>query len=125
MERVRQIVGPGGLQIPLLVMERYGLQPGTGVVLELEKDGIRILPALLSQEEIENRALHYLLTGLGDATTVRAERRNGEWYVFAYGASIAEPLGRLAYSPSGEILLEQSTPIEEMRQRAEQSARLP
>ncbi len=122
MERVRQIVGSEGLQIPLLIIQRYGLQPGAGVVLELETDEIRILPAVPGQEEIENRALRYLLAHLGDAAIVKAERRNGDWHVSVYGAGIADPLGRLVYSPAGELLPDRSTSVEEMRQRATEVA---
>lgn len=125
MERVRQVVGTEGLQIPLLIMQRYGLQPGTGVVLELRTDEIRILPAVPGQEEIENRALRYLLVHLGDAATVEVERDNSDWYVSVYGAGIADPLGRLVYSPAGELLLDRSTPVEKMRQRAGGGVSLP
>ncbi len=118
MECVRQVVGSEGLQIPLLIIQRYGLQPGTGVVLELETDGIRILPAAPGQEEIENRALRYLLAYLGDAATIKVERDDGDWHVSVYGADIADSLGRLVYSPAGELLLDRSTPVEDMHQRA-------
>ncbi|MBM3749314.1 MAG: hypothetical protein FJW34_26440 [Acidobacteria bacterium] len=47
MERVRQVIGTEGLQIPLPIRQRYGLQPGGGVVLELgTTEEIRILPAV-------------------------------------------------------------------------------
>lgn len=131
MERVRQVVGTEGLKIPLLVMERYGLQPGTGVVLELGADAIRIVPSAVAQEEIENRALRYVLTHLGDAATVKAEREtesprgNGNWRVSVYGASIAKPLGWLVYSPAGEILPDRCTPLEEMGQRVSEGVSSP
>ena len=48
MEQARQMIGANGLQIPLLPMQRYGLQPGAQVVLELGPDGIRVVPALVS-----------------------------------------------------------------------------
>lgn len=118
MERIRQIVGAEGLQIPLAIMRRYGIEPRTGVLLELCTDGIRILPAVPDRVKIENRALRYLLVHLGDAVTVQVNRDNGNWLVSVYGVGIAESLGRLVYSPTGELLLDRSTPIEEMRQRA-------
>lgn len=125
MERVRQIVGAEGLQIPLLIMQRYGLQPGAEVVLELRTDGIHILSAVLGREEIENRALRYLLAHLGDATTVSVEKDNGNWRVAVYGTGIAKPLGELVYSADGELLLDRSTPVEEMRRRATEGTPTP
>ena len=118
MERVRQIVRVNGLQIPLLVTERYGLNAGAGVVLELDEKGIHILPAALNQMEIENRALRFVLTRLGDATTIKAERNNDAWRVNVYGTGATELLGQLTVSADGQILLEHSTPVEEMRRKA-------
>jgi len=117
MERVRQVIGTEGLLIPLPIMQRYGLQPGGGVVLELGTEEIRILPAVPGGEEIASRALRHLLVHLGDAATVKAEKSNGDWHVSVYGAGIVEPLGQLVYSPAGELLLDRSTPLEELRRR--------
>jgi hypothetical protein len=106
-------------------MQRYGLQPGAEVVLELRKDEIRILSAALEREEIESRALRYLLTHLGDATTVSVEKDNGNWRVAVYGTGIANPLGELVYSATGELLLDRSTPVEEMRRKATEGTPIP
>jgi hypothetical protein len=119
MELVHQIVGTEGLQIPLPVIQRYGLRPGARVVLELRADTIQILPALLGQEEIENRALRYLIVRLGDAATVKAERENDEWRVAVYGAGMSDPVGWLVYASTGEFHPERSTTVEEMCQRVE------
>ena len=118
MERIHQVIGAGGLQIPLFIVQRYGLQPGAEVVLELDADEIRILPAIPGQAEIENRALRYLLSHLGDAATIKVERDGDVWRVSVYGAESDEPLGELVYSLAGELLRDHSTPLEEMRQRA-------
>lgn len=111
MERIHQVIGAGGLQIPLFIVQRYGLQPGAEVVLELDADEIRILPAVPERTEIENRALRYLLTHLGDAATVKAEKEGELWRVSVYGADGDDPVGQLVYSQRGELLLDRSTPI--------------
>ena len=49
MEKVYQSIGTNGLQIPITLMRQYGLERGSGVILELEPDGIRIVPARLSR----------------------------------------------------------------------------
>ncbi len=87
-------------------------------MLELGADEIRIVPAIPEQTEIENRALRYLLANLGDAATVKVEKDNDRWRVSVYGAEGDEPIGQLAYSLTGELLLDRSTPVEEMRQKA-------
>lgn len=76
MERVRQVMGEKGLEIPLLLTERYGLRPGVQVVMELDEDGIRILPALPEKEDIESLALRYVLRNLGDAATISVKREH-------------------------------------------------
>jgi antitoxin component of MazEF toxin-antitoxin module len=120
MEQVHQIVGTAGLQIPLQIVQGYGLQPGAEVLLELGTDEIRIRRAAPGQTEIENRALRYLLIHLGDAATVRAERDAGQsdWRVSVYGAGVAAPLGQLVFSGTGALVPERSTPVEQMRQQA-------
>lgn len=77
----------------------------------------RSVDSVVTQEEIENRALRYLLIHLGDTATVRVERDNSHWRVLVYSSRTPEPLGQLAYSASGEILLERSTPVEELQQQ--------
>jgi antitoxin component of MazEF toxin-antitoxin module len=118
MEKFRQVINAQGLQIPLPIMERYGLQPGAPVVLELDEQGIRITPALPAKEEIENLALRYLLSHLGDAVAVEVEIKDTHWHVSIYGTDLPEPLGHLIFSMEGKLLTDQSTPSEIMRQKA-------
>ncbi|MGB0385026.1 MAG: hypothetical protein ACPGWR_09405 [Ardenticatenaceae bacterium] len=115
MERLRQVVGTEGLQIPWPIMQQYGFKPGAGVVLELESNSIRILSATKSTEEIENQALRTLLKHLGDAVTVTVVPSNEGWCVSVYGSGLSESLGRLVYTPAGELLAHRSTPFVVMR----------
>ncbi|MCP4361689.1 MAG: hypothetical protein GY796_27065 [Chloroflexi bacterium] len=71
--KIRQVINDDGLQIPLPLIEHYSLQPGVRVILELDQQGIRIVPALPDDHDIENVALRYLLINLGDATQVQNE----------------------------------------------------
>ncbi len=118
MERVHQSVGSDGLQIPSVILRRYGLERGATVVLELGVDGIRILPVTLGQEEIENLALRYLFTCLGDAVSVRVKMDDEDWRVSVHGSGIVEPLGELIYSVSGQLQADRSASVEEMQRRA-------
>ena len=115
MERLRQVVGAEGLQIPLPIMLSMGFKLGTGVVLELESNRIRVLPVAKSQEEIENMALRTLLKHLGDAVKVSVVRSPKGWDVSVYGTGLSKPLGQLIYTPAGELLPHCSTSFEMMR----------
>ncbi len=116
-ERLHQIVGTHGLQIPVTVMRRYGHTPGGTVVLEMRRDGIHILPAIPERKDVERLALRYLLAHLGDGATVEVQKENGDWRVSVYGIGVTEPVGELFYSPEGEFLPDRSTTVEETRQR--------
>jgi antitoxin component of MazEF toxin-antitoxin module len=118
MEKVKQVISAGGLQIPLPIMERYGLHPGASVVLELDELGIHIAPALPEKQDIENLALQYLLAKLGDAVTIRVEKKDTCWQVDVFGADLSQLLGTLFYYFAGELLVNQSTSLEAMRQTA-------
>ena len=118
MERAHQMISVDGLQIPLPLMQRYGLRPGAQVVLELGAEGIRVLPALADRSEIEGKALRYLLRKLGDAVTIEARQCEGAWRVTVFAAGSLTPIGELIYGLAGDFLGEHSTSLELMRRRA-------
>lgn len=117
MERTHQLIGRDGLQIPLPLVQRYGLQPGAHVVLEFAADGIHVLPAMVEQTEIEGRALRYLLRNLGDAVSVDAQQREGLWQVTVFASDKMTPLGELIYDLMGNFQENLSSSIEHMRHR--------
>lgn len=116
METVRQIVNDDGLQIPLPLVKKYGFQPGTPVTLEFDELGIRIVPALLDKQEVENIALKYLLANVGDAVQIQVEQAADQWQVAVLGDGLTEPLGSLVYSLAGELNSEKSTPPATLRE---------
>ena len=118
MERTHQLIGHDGLQIPLPLVQRYGLQPGAHVVLEFAVDGIHVLPAMVEKTEIEVRALCYLFRNLGDAVSVDAQQREGGWQVTVFASDKITPLGELTYDLMGNFQENLSTSIEQMRHRA-------
>ncbi len=118
METIRQMVNADGLQIPLPLVTRYGLQPGARVTLAFSERSIQIIPMLPSQQDIENIALQYLLTNLGDAVTVQVSNKGDSWQASVYGEGLTEPLGRLTYSTLGQLQLNQSTTPNIMREIA-------
>lgn len=112
------MIGADGLRIPLPLMQRYGLRAGAQVVLELGTDGIRVVPALAAQSEIEGKALRYVLRTLGDAATITAQQSDQAWQVTVYTSTGMTPIGKLVYDLTGDFLAEDSTPPEAMRLHA-------
>jgi len=125
MEKVYQSVGEKGLQIPLVLMQQYGLEQGSSVVLEMTPEGIRIVPARPDHLGIENRALRYLLTSVGDGVTVEASPRLDQpgWQVDVYGIGMNKPAGKLIFDESGRLLEKDSTPPREIRRTFVDSSR--
>lgn len=117
MERVQDVVGERGIEIPLPLIEQYGFQPGSPFLIEFGETGIRILPPTSQQEEIGTQALFYLFRKLGDAIRVKVEPLGTEWQVNVYGVD-SELLGKLIYSTDGILIETKSTSVETMRQKA-------
>lgn len=122
MERVRDIVGTNGIEIPLPLIEQYGLQPGSPFLIEFDEKGLRIMPPTPQEEEIGTQALLYLFRRLGDAVRIEVGQQEEGWKVTVLDAEMNEPLGYLTYSAIGELVETASTSIETMRQRALLSA---
>lgn len=119
MERVTQPFNTKGVQIPGYLIERFGYQPGTQVVIEVDTRGIHILPATLEADDIEKRAMTYALHHIGDAVSVEVEKQLHRWLVTVYGTEeLPEPIGYLVYSDNGELLKDESTSPEAMWDKA-------
>ena len=120
MERIYQPVNEKGLQIPLALIQKYGLDKGTDAVLELGPDGIRIGPAHPDQSFIERRALKYLLASVGDGAQIQVKPLpvGIGWEVDVFGIGMNEPAGRLIYNAEGELVKNQSSSPEEIRHTA-------
>ncbi len=120
METIYQPVNDKGLQIPLVLVQQYGLENGSKAVLELSPDGIRIRPAHAEQALIERRALKYLLANVGDGARVKVRPLPAEmgWEVDVYGIGMEKPAGRLIYTEQGDLVREQSTAPEDIRRTA-------
>lgn len=113
METLYQTVDRAGISIPLEVIRPYGLPEGTRIAISLQKDGIHVAPAEISIEEIENRALRYLLKNVGDAVSIGSLQRTatGGWLAPVWAAGVGRPIGQLCYTAAGMLVAGQSTPI--------------
>ena len=113
METLYQTVDRSGISIPLEIIRAYGLPEGTRIAISLQKDGILVTPAEISVEEIENRALRYLLKNVGDAVAIGALQHSatGDWLAPVVAAATGETLGQLCYTAAGVLVPSQSTPV--------------
>ena len=120
MEKIYQSVTEKGLEIPLALIRAYGFAEGSNALLELGPEGIRILPARPDRSMIENLALRYLLSSMGDGATVDVLPLEGEsgWQVNVYGLGHSKPLGKLIFDSNGKLIPDHSTSPDEMRRAA-------
>jgi len=118
MERLKEQVGPTGLKVRPKVLRRYGWGEGTSVIIELHRSWIKIVPEMVSKEEIENAALSYLLNNLGDAVGIDIPIfKDDQWIVPVVLTYARKRLGQLVFSPSGDLLIGKSSSVNEMLTR--------
>jgi len=115
MERLKTEVSSEGLSVSREIMERWGIREGTPLVLEFHRSWIEIRPETVTEEQLENRALSYLLEHVGDALAVGKPQDKGDrWSVPVMVSYTGKFLGHLVFTGSGALLPDQSTPLEEM-----------
>ncbi len=117
METLYQTVSQSGISIPFPVIQQYGLKQGMGIRIELLKDSIRIMPAQVDAEDVENRALQYLLQHVGDAVVIGSAERTGSgaWMVPVFVGATGESLGELYFNSAGKLIPGVSTSAEALR----------
>lgn len=122
MEKVKESVGPKGLQIPVQVLKRSGLEVGTPVIIELYRSWIRIAPERIAQPDIENSALSYLLHNVGDAIGIDSPvQSDDQWLVPVVLPYAQKRVGQLVFSLSGNLLPAKSSSVEEMLGRIDEA----
>lgn len=116
METLYQTIDRSGISIPLEIVRSFGLSEGMRIVISWQKDGIRLAPAEVSAEEIENRALRFLLKNVGDAVGIGRLQRTaaGIWVAPILEAATGQPIGQLCYTSAGEFVASESTPLEKL-----------
>ncbi len=107
--KVIQEVTATGLYLPKTLTEKWGWRPGTKVVIETQNRSIHIYPEELAVTDIADIACIYLLEKVGDAVAIKTPfRSNGNWTVPVILAYAKKDLGKLVFSPSGELIIEES-----------------
>jgi len=118
MERFKQDIGPQGLQIPKEIAERCGIKEGVSAIIEIHRQWIKIFPEEAREGEIINSALIYLLENVGDAVGVgKPISKDGKWVVPVTLPYAMKQVGELVFSKSGNLILPESSPIEQILKR--------
>ncbi len=114
MQRLHQTIGPNGLQIPLPLIQQYGLVQGEKVIVEFEAGRVRLKPMQLPAALIEQQALRVTLKHLGDGVTVKAVPHRVGWQVDLYGVGMEHALGYLMYDANGKLLSDINEVVEQI-----------
>jgi hypothetical protein len=116
METMYQTVDQSGISIPLEIARSFGLTEGTRIAISWQKDGIRVAAAEISAEEVENRALRFLLKHVGDAVGIGTLQRTatGQWLAPVLESATGQTIGQLCYTAAGELVPGQSTPVKDL-----------
>lgn len=117
-----QEVSGDGLRLPKELIEQWGARAGQEVVVQCERDVIRIVRAELDAERIAETAATYVLDHVGDAAAVQQPRRVGDhWQVPVVLSYRAKQLGTLTYSARGELIPEASDSPQAMREQSREA----
>ncbi len=114
-----QEVSADGLHLPRELTEQWGAHAGEEVIVQCDRDVIRIVRAELDAGHIAETAATYVLDHVGDAAAVEPPRRIGDrWQVPVVLSYRAKLLGTLTYSMRGELVPDASDSPESMREQS-------
>jgi antitoxin component of MazEF toxin-antitoxin module len=115
---VQQVSGDG-LRLPRELIEQWGARAGQEVIVQCERDMIRIVPAEWDADRIAETAATYVLDYVGDAAAVEPPQRVGDrWRVPVVLSYRAKQLGTLTYSLRGELVPDASDSPQAMRDQS-------
>lgn len=122
MSKVVQEITSTGLHLPKSLIERWGWHEGTKVIVENRGHSIFISPQELTAVDIANMACNYLLEHVGDAVAVKTPYRlNDHWVVPVILSFHKRDLGQLAFTLSGELIIEKSDTPAMLLERADEN----
>ena len=109
MSKVVQEISSKGFHLPKSLIEKWGWQEGTKVVVESHGRSVSIYPQDLMSVDIADMACNYLLEHVGDAVAVKTPYRvNDHWVVPVVMSYQKINLGRLLFTSSGDLIIEES-----------------
>jgi len=119
MSKISEEITAQGLLLPNTVLEQWGWEAGTKVVIESYNKTITIKPEELTAREITRRVLSFLLNKVGDATAIKTPIRDGDkWRVTVVLPHRKKDLGQLTYTLDGFLVPEESNTAEQLKTKA-------
>lgn len=114
-----QQISVDGLHLPKELMQQWGAREGQEVVVQCERDAIRIVPTEVDASRIMDIAATYVLDNVGDATAVGQPQRVADrWQIPIVLSYQGKQVGVLTYSLRGELMPDQSDSPQRMRERS-------
>ncbi len=122
MSKVVQQISSKGLHLPKALFEKWGWREGAKVIVENHGRMISIYPQELTGVDIADVACNYLLEHVGDAVAVKTPYRvNDHWIVPVVLAYQQKELGRLSFTSSGDLIIEESDSPATLLERANEN----
>lgn len=121
MSKIYEEITAKGLTLPNIVLEQWGWEEGTRVVIESQNGTIVIKPEELTARDIARRACIFLLKKVGDATAVKTPIRDGnKWRVTVVVPYLKKDIGQLTYTLDGSLIPEESDTPEQLTEKADE-----
>jgi len=122
MSKIFEEITPRGLVLQKTVLEQWGLEEGTKVVIESHSKTIIIKPEEVTAREIAKRACIFLWKKVGDATAIKNPVRDGnKWRVTVVLPHRKKDLGQLTYAADGTLISKESDTPEQLTERANEN----
>ena len=122
MSKIVQQISSKGLHLPKALIEKWGWQEGAKVIVENHGRSVSIYPQELNAVDISDVACNYLLEHVGDAVAVKTPFRvNDHWIVPVVLAYQKKDLGRLSFTSSGDLIIEESDSPAMLLERANEN----
>jgi hypothetical protein len=119
MSKIFEEITAKGLFVPNTVLEQWGWEEGTRVVIEPQNGTIVIKPEELTARDIAKRARIFLLKKVGDASGIKTPVREGnKWRVTVVLPYEKKDLGQLTYTLDGFLVPEESNTAEQLKAKA-------
>jgi len=119
MSKIFEEITAKGLFVPNTVLEQWGWEEGTRVVIEPQNGTIVIKPEELTARDIAKRARIFLLKKVGDATGIKTPVREvNKWRVTVVLPYEKKDLGQLTYTLDGFLIPQESNTAEQLKAKA-------
>ncbi|MGH7457233.1 MAG: hypothetical protein ACRENG_38140 [bacterium] len=119
MSKIVEEVTAKGFALPNTILEQWGWEEGTKLLIESQNKTVTIKPAEVTAREITKRACTFLIWEVGDATGIKTPVKDGnKWRVTVVLPHRKKDLGQLTYTLDGTFIPEESNTPEQLKEKA-------